>query len=164
MGCSDSDSAQITPNENNKEIMKSQDSNSELIKIYRNKIDISISNSSQIKPDKNENNKSDSKPPKINVISTFETDNFDINEYKFIPTDSQGNNIQNINKMYVEYINDEEIYFKEYNFFITLDYSENKTIIVEIQKCIKYTNEKNTQHLKKQVIEGCNLDYIKPFL
>ena len=164
MGCSDSDSAQITPNENNKEIMKSQDSNSELIKIYRNKIDISISNSSQIKPYKNENNKSDSKPPKINVISTFETDNFDINEYKFIPTDSQGNNIQNINKMYVEYINDEEIYFKEYNFFITLDYSENKTIIVEIQKCIKYTNEKNTQHLKKQVIEGCNLDYIKPFL
>jgi len=99
MGCSDSDSAQITPNENNKEIMKSQDSNSELIKIYRNKIDISISNSSQIKPDKNENKKSDSKPPKINVISTFETDNFDINEYKFIPTDSQGNNIQNINKM-----------------------------------------------------------------
>ena len=148
----------------NKEIKESQDSNSELIKIYRNNINISISNSSQIKPDENENNKGDSKPPKINVISTFETDNFDINEYKFIPTDSQGNNIQNINKMYVEYINDEEIYFKEYNFFITLDYSENKTIIVEIQKCIKYTNEKNTQHLKKQVIEGCNLDYIKPFL
>ena len=65
----------------NKEIKESQDSNSELIKIYRNNINISISNSSQIKPDENENNKGDSKPPKINVISTFETDNFDINEY-----------------------------------------------------------------------------------
>ena len=65
----------------NKEIKESQDSNSELIKIYRNNIDISISNSSQIKPDENGNNKGDSKPPKINVISTFETDNFDINEY-----------------------------------------------------------------------------------
>ena len=144
MGCSDSDSAQIKPNENNKEIKESQDSNSELIKIYRNNINISISNSSQIKPDENENNKGDSKPPKINVISTFETDNFDMNEYNFIPTESQGINIQNINKIYVEYINDEEIYFKEYNFFITLDYSENKTSMVEIEKCIKYTDEKNT--------------------
>ena len=109
MGCSDSDSAQIKSNENNKEIKESQDSNSELIKIYRNNIDISISNSSQIKHDENENNKGNSKPPKINVISTFETDNFDINENNFIPTDSQSINIQNINKMYIEYINDEEI-------------------------------------------------------
>lgn len=92
----------------------------------------------------------------------FETDDFEDEDYPVFQPNFYEKYIQNIKKTYNDWVyeNNEEV-IKIHRIYISLNFKENKTTVIEIEKlaCQNYK-----KHLKKQIINGCSLDNVKPLL
>ena len=92
----------------------------------------------------------------------MDTFNFNIDDFPVFEKNFYSKNVQNIKKVYSELLfdNDSPIQ-KLHKIFITRDFNENKTTIIQIE----VLNSNLYQlRLTKQKINGCNIEILRPFI
>ena len=91
----------------------------------------------------------------------FETDNFKDEDFPVFQSYFNEKYIQNIRKTFNELVTENGVdVIKSHIIYISLNYQENKTRFIEIEKCEK----KNLRHLKLEVLNGCLLNNVNSLL
>ena len=95
------------------------------------------------------------KNQRTNNGTDYDTDNFIETDYPIFFPNFYSKRYKNILKIYTEFTteNNQQV-FKVHKIFITLNFKENKSTVIEIEK--EYSKE-SKKHLKKQQLYGCSM-------